>query len=75
VILPDVIDARPHIVEMRVVLPAPLGPRRAIISPWLIFRLKFLTAIKSLSYFLTKFLTEIISDNSFSLIYINKSLH
>ena len=60
--VPDVIDARPHIVEIRVVLPAPLGPRRAIISPWLIFRLKFLTAIKSLSYFLTPEASQVVAE-------------
>ena len=61
--LPDVMEASPQMVEMRVVLPAPLGPRRAIISPLLISMFKFLTAIKSLLYFLTNSFTEIILNN------------
>jgi hypothetical protein len=49
VIDPEVIEARPHIVDIRVVLPAPLGPKRAIISPFLISRFKFFTAGNLLS--------------------------
>ena len=52
---PDVIDERPQIVEINVVFPAPFGPSKAIISLWFIFRFKFFTAIKLLSYFFTRF--------------------
>jgi hypothetical protein len=36
----------PQMIEIRVVLPAPLGPSRAKISPFLMSRLMFLSASK-----------------------------
>ena len=44
-ISPDVGFTRPKIIAIVVVLPHPLGPRRPIILPLLITKLKSLTAI------------------------------
>ena len=45
-IVPWLGRTRPQMVPIRVVLPAPFGPSRAKISPRLISRLTFLSAVK-----------------------------
>ncbi len=48
-------EERPHIVDINVVFPAPLGPRRAIISPSKISKFKLLIATRLFLYIFFKF--------------------
>ena len=50
----------PQMAEMRVVLPAPFGPNKARISPFLMLRVILSRATKPLAYCLPKLLISII---------------
>src|SRR5262249_37795697 len=59
---PSLILAMPQMMLISVVLPAPFGPSRAKISPRLMSRLTFLSALKPDSYVFDRLATEMMED-------------
>jgi hypothetical protein len=65
--VPELALTRPQMIEISVVLPAPLGPSKARISPSSMSRLTFFSAWKPPSYCLDRFCTERMADMIFFL--------
>src|SRR5579871_5520602 len=59
---PSLMLAMPQMMLISVVLPAPLGPSRAKISPALMSRLTFFSALKPDSYVFDRLATEMMGD-------------
>src|SRR5579871_4357091 len=59
---PSLMLAMPQMMLISVVLPAPFGPSRAKISPALMSRLMFFSALKPDSYVFDRLATEMMGD-------------